>query len=233
MDANKYYDYLQKDQIDPVMAYLRTTNVNDIPQKSIISRLFTKLDEKLQLNEIHELLLLHAKDYSSGIDYEYNQGLKILLMRRQFDHLFELLSLLLVNKKKIDNILTIVQDLLNNCYDQKRNIDKCIELIITIKKADCNISDSFWGTNILALLRLGMMSQGLELISLYPIKVVSSENTWREIISYFISPRLENKGDIFLNFFHILQKKFVCKNNDYKALEGVFNLIIEQLTINL
>jgi hypothetical protein len=172
METQKIYEYLQKDQIEPVLNYIKTTNIEDIIQKSIISRLFNKLDEKLLHSEIFEILKLYAKDYSNSIDYEYNQGLKILFNKRQFSNLFEILFLLINNKKKIDNIMTLVQDLLKSCFDMKRNIDTCIELILTISKSDCaNISDQFWGTNILALLRLGMMSQGLELIKIYPIKV--------------------------------------------------------------
>jgi hypothetical protein len=171
METQQIYEYLQKDQIEPVLNYLKTTKTEDIFQKSVISRLFNKLDEKLQWKEIVSLLTLYAKDYSNSFDYEYNQGLKILLNRRQFDNLFEILNLLLSHKKKLDNITSLIQDLFNSCFDQKRSIEKCVDLILAMKGGNCNLSDNFWGVNIIALLRLGMMSQGLELIKFYPIKV--------------------------------------------------------------
>jgi hypothetical protein len=171
METQKLYDYLQKDELDQVIKLIKSSKLEELSQKSFISRLFTKLDEKLMLNDIIEILYHFANDYSSSIEYEYNQGLKILLNRRQFVQLFEIIFTLLNKKKKLDNLLTLVQDLLNNCYDQKRNIEKCVDLILALSKSETSISDKFWGTNILALLRLGMMTQGLELIKAYPVKV--------------------------------------------------------------
>jgi hypothetical protein len=141
-------------------------------ERTYISKLLNYLNEKLKISEMKEILILLVDSFCSDIEYEYSRGLRHLLNRREFEVLFEILNLLIENNKSLKNQLNTVQDLLNQCLDQKVLVDKCIGLILSINNSQSIIlSDRIWSNSIIKLLNFYQINQANQILAVYPIKV--------------------------------------------------------------
>lgn len=160
------------EDFEQVKKYISSITYYKNKERTYISKLLNYLNDKLKISEMKEILIILVDSYCSDIEYEYSRGLRHLLNKREFEILFEILNLLIDNNKNLKNQLNIVQDLLNQCFDQKLLVDKCVELILSINNSQSSIlSDRIWSNSIIKLLNVYQINQTNLILAVYPIKV--------------------------------------------------------------